>query len=164
MARARSGATVVEFALVAAPFFLTLFGVLEVAMIYFGSNALESGTAQAARLVRTGQIQLNGGDMQTFRDSLCAETTALLDCDDKLYVDVRSYPSFANVDLSPPVDNEGNPQAGQFNAGQAGDVVLVRTYYVWEVHTPLLGELLGNVGSTGSRLLMSTAAFRNEPF
>lgn len=161
--RASGGATAVEFALVAAPFFLTLFAVLEVAMVYFGSNALEAGTAQAARLVRTGQIQVDG-NIQDFRDTLCAETAALLDCDDKLFVDVRSYPSFANVDLSAPVDEDGNPQQGQFNAGQAGDVVLVRTYYVWEIYTPLLGELLGNIGSTGSRLLMSTAAFRNEPF
>lgn len=154
------GTAAVEFALVATPFFLTLFSLLEVSMIYVGSIALDNGMQQAARLVRTGQT----ADAVLFRDTLCAESFTLLNCGANLYVDVDAYPSFAGLDLTPPVDEDGNPLPGDFNVGSAGDVVMVRAYYVWPVYTPGLKYILGNIGSTGSRLLMSTTAFRNEPY
>lgn len=161
--RAVNGATAVEFAMVAAPFLFTMFAVLEVAMIFFGSSALEGGVQEAARLIRTRQLQIAGQGVAEFRNRLCADAIGLISCGTNLNVDVRTYPQFADADLSPPVDAQGNPLAGQFNAGGPGDVVVVRVYYVWDIYTPFLGAILGNVGSTNSRLLLSTAAFRNEP-
>ncbi|MEQ1887668.1 MAG: TadE/TadG family type IV pilus assembly protein [Alphaproteobacteria bacterium] len=157
------GATAVDFAMVAAPFFFTLFAILEVAMIFFGSSALETGVQEAARTIRTRELQLNGQGLQEFRDNLCFEASGLIACDTRLNIDVRTYPAFADADMSPPVDGDGNPLPGQFNPGGPEQVVVVRVYYVWEVYTPGLGLLLGNIGSTNSRLLLSTAAFRNEP-
>lgn len=161
--RATNGAAAVEFAMVAAPFLFTMFAVLEVAMIFFGSSALEGGVQEAARLIRTRQLQTAGQGVAEFRTRLCQDAIGLISCGAKLNVDVRTYPQFADADLTPPVDAQGNPLAGQFNPGGPGDVVVVRVYYVWDVYTPFLGAILGNVGSTNSRLLLSTAAFRNEP-
>lgn len=158
--RNTGGTAAVEFALVATPFFLTLFAMLEVSMIYLGSIALDNGTQTAARMIRTGQTS----DLASFRATVCAESFGLLSCDSKLFVDVQSYPSFAGVDLSPPVDEDGNPTPGLFQSGNAGDVVVARTYYVWPIFTPGLHYLLSNIGSSGNRLLLSTTAFRNEPF
>ncbi|MCK9991843.1 MAG: hypothetical protein Dbin4_00363 [Alphaproteobacteria bacterium] len=161
--RNRSGATAVEFAMVAGPFLFTLFAVLEVAMIFFGSSALEGGVQEAARQIRTRELQMGGGGVAEFRDKLCEEAVGLISCGEKLNVDVRTYEQFEDADLTPPVDADGNPAAGQFNPGGPEDVVVVRVYYVWDVHTPFLGLILGNIGSSNSRLLLSTAAFRNEP-
>lgn len=161
--RNTKGATAVEFAMVAAPFLFTLFAILEVALIFYGSSALENGVQAAARTIRTRELQLAGGGVNDFRNNLCAEATALISCGTKLNVDVRTYPAFANADMSPPVDVNGNPIPGQFNPGGPEQVVVVRVYYVWDVYTPFLGALLGNIGSSNSRLLLSTAAFRNEP-
>ncbi|MFZ5915151.1 MAG: TadE/TadG family type IV pilus assembly protein [Pseudomonadota bacterium] len=161
--RDEKGVTIVEFAAVAAPFFFTLFAVLEVATIFFGSSALETGVQEAARMIRTRELQLSGGGLEEFRAKLCEEATGLISCGSKLNIDVRTYPSFADADMDPPVDSEGNPLPGSFIPGGPLDVVVVRAYYVWDVHTPFLGVLLGNIGSTNSRLLLSTAAFRNEP-
>ncbi len=157
------GAAAVEFAMVAAPFFFTMFALLEVALIFFGSSALEGGVQEAARTIRTGELQNSGGGVAQFRARLCADAAGLIDCGAKLNVDVRTYPTFADADLTPPVDAAGNPLAGQFDPGGREDIVVVRVYYVWDVYTPFLGALLGNIGSTNSRLLLSTAAFRNEP-
>ena len=44
-----------------------------------------------------------------------------------------------------------------------GQVVLVRAFYRFEVWLPLIGPLLSNMAN-GSRMIVSTAAFRNEPF
>jgi Flp pilus assembly protein TadG len=157
------GAAAVEFAMVAAPFMFTMFAVLEVAMIFFGSSALEGGVQEAARQIRTRELQTSGQGVAEFRDRLCAEAVGLISCGVKLNVDVRTYEQFEDADLSPPVDAAGNPIAGQFDPGGPEDVVVVRVYYVWQVYTPFLGAILGNVGSSNSRLLLSTAAFRNEP-
>lgn len=161
--RDTKGAAAVEFALVGAPFLLTLFALLEVALIFFGSSALEGGVQEAARTIRTRELQISGGGVDEFRDRLCAEAVGLISCGTKLNVDVRTYPNFAEADLTPPVDAEGNPLAGAFDPGGPEQVVIVRVYYVWDVYTPFLGAILGNIGSTNSRLLLSTAAFRNEP-
>jgi len=161
--RDRSGVGAVEFAMVAAPFFFTLFAILEVAIIFFGSSALETGVQEAARTIRTRELQLSGGGLAEFRTRLCEEATALIACDSRLNIDVRTYPAFAAADMTPPVDADGNPLPGVFIPGGPSEVVVVKAYYVWEVYTPGLGLLLGNIGSTNSRLLISTAAFRNEP-
>lgn len=161
--RDERGATAVELALVATPFFATLFAVLEVTMIFFGSSALETGVQEAARTIRTRELQISGGGLEEFRDRLCEQAGTLISCGSKLNIDVATYPAFADADLTPPVDAQGNPVPGNFNPGGPLDVVVVRAYYVWDVYTPFLGALLGNVGSTNARLLISTAAFRNEP-
>ncbi len=157
------GATALEFALVATPFLFTLFAILEVALIFFVSSALESGVQEASRTIRTRELQMSGGGLAEFRQRVCDTTSGFISCDADLNVDVRTYPAFADADMSPPVDADGNPIPGVFNPGGPLQVVVVRVYYVWRVHTPGLGLILGNIGSTNSRLLLSTAAFRNEP-
>ena len=157
------GATALEFALVATPFLFTFFAILEVAIIFFVSSALESGVQEASRTIRTRELQLSGGGLAEFRQLVCDATSGFIKCGADLNVDVRTYPAFADADMSPPVDVNGNPIPGPFNPGGPQQVVVVRVYYVWKVYTPGLGLILGNVGSTNSRLLLSTAAFRNEP-
>jgi Flp pilus assembly protein TadG len=57
ISRDRRGSVAIEFSLIAIPFFMLLFGVLEVGIIFFGSSMLEKATADAGRLIRTGQAQ-----------------------------------------------------------------------------------------------------------
>jgi Flp pilus assembly protein TadG len=59
-ARDRKGATAVEFAFVAAPFFLLVFAILEIALIFFASAIIEEAVADAARDIRTGELQSSG--------------------------------------------------------------------------------------------------------
>lgn len=47
--KAREGATAVEFALIAGPFFLLLMGIIEIALFFFASTMIETATAEAAR-------------------------------------------------------------------------------------------------------------------
>ena len=51
-----------------------------------------------------------------------------------------------------------------FDPGVGGDVVVVRAFYDWSVMAKLpRGVSLANMGN-GDRMLVATAAFRNEPF
>jgi hypothetical protein len=51
----------------------------------------------------------------------------------------------------------------EYDPGDAGEIVVVRTFYEWPLHTNLLGLGLANL-SNGKRLIASATAFRNEPF
>jgi Flp pilus assembly protein TadG len=165
--RSRSGSAMIEFAMLAMPFFMLLFGIIEVGLIFYGSCILEKATQDAARLIRTGQAQ-SGGSLtaEKFKtDDLCKQIAAVLSCNANLQVDVRSYGDFGSVNFTPPLDKDGNldPNLDQFQTGGAGQVVLVRTFYTWNIVVPLLQPFFSNM-SGGRRLLSATAAFRNEPF
>jgi hypothetical protein len=89
----------------------------------------------------------------------------VFNCSAGLYVDVRSYTSFANISLTNPVDANGNlVQSFAFQPGGPGDIVVMRLMYQWPVYVSLLGlNGLSNM-SANNRLMISTVAFRNEPY
>jgi Flp pilus assembly protein TadG len=163
---AQDGATAVEFALVATPFFLLLFGIIELAFIFLVSSSLENATAQAARTIRTGELQTAGGaTASSFKAAVCAKFGWLQsDCTANLSVDVRTYQTFASVTAPQPVSNGTfNPGALTFAPGGPNDIVVVRTYYQWPLIAPMISQAMQQL-SGGKALLTSTAAFRNEPY
>lgn len=165
MLREQDGATTVEFAMVAAPFLAMMFAILETAIVFFAGQALETAAADSARLIMTGQAQTQGYDQAKFKEAVCARIYALFNCSGGLYVDVKGYSSFANVNTAKPIDSNGNVQTGTFGyqPGGPGDIVVVRLLYQWPVYVSLLGLNLSDTAGS-KRLLMSTVAFRNEPY
>ena len=162
-----SGATAVEFALIATPFFFLIFGLMEISLIFILSTTLEFGLNEASRDIRTGSFQ-NGSapNVSAFRTSVCSNLFALLDCSD-LFFDVRAFTNFPS---GPPPDPR-NPTTGQINPGslafQPGapsEIVLVRAYFEWDLITPVISLPLANTASGNSRLLEARIAFQNEPF
>lgn len=157
------GSVAVEFALVSLPFFAILFALIETTLIFFASVGMEGAMEDSARLLRTGISQSSGMTAEQFKNEICSRSPLFFDCDQSLIVDVRTFDDFGNVDFTTPLDPNGDlANDFQYNPGSAGDVVLVRAYYVWNVMTPI-GIGLENM-SGGNRLLTSSAVFRNEPF
>ena len=80
---------------------------------------------------------------------------------------MRKFTSFGGVTLPPALDTDGNLHSTfQYDPGGAGDIVVVRVFYEWDLIAELpniIGLGLGNM-SNGNRLLTASAAFRNEPF
>jgi Flp pilus assembly protein TadG len=165
MLRQQDGAAAIEFGLVAAPFLAMVFAIIETAVIFFAGQALETAAADSARLIMTGQAQTQGFDQNKFKEAVCGKIYGLFNCSAGLYVDVKSYPSFASINTSKPIDENGNLQTGNFGyqPGTPGDIVVVRLMYQWPVYVSLLGLNLSDMGG-GKRLLLSTIAFRNEPY
>src|SRR3546814_16186245 len=58
--RDERGSALIEFALIAPPFFLLLFGTVEVSMMFFASAVLEGAPKEAATLLRHGQVPEHG--------------------------------------------------------------------------------------------------------
>ena len=94
---------------------------------------------------------------------MCGKIYGLFNCNGGLLVDVKSYPTFASIPAGKPITNGNLDTNTGYSPGNPGDIVVVQLMYQWPVYVSLLGLNLSDV-SGGKRLLMSTVAFRNEPF
>jgi Flp pilus assembly protein TadG len=160
LARKEDGAAAIEFGMVAAPFLLLMFAIMETAFVFFAGQTLETAVADSSRLIMTGQAQTQGFNQTKFKEAVCAKIYGLFDCANGVHIDVKKYTEFNSVDLTPPLDSSGNFQNNQtYTPGCPGDIVVVRLFYKWPIYVSLLQNMSGN-----NRLLIATAAFRNEPY
>lgn len=170
LVRRDDGSAAIEFGLVIVPFMGLLFAILETALVFFASQVLETAVADSSRLILTGQADSAGYNATTFKTQVCNRLLALFDCT-KLQLDVRTASGFSTADLSLPVVPD--PQhPGQmkvdtssfaYQSSTPGQIVVVRVVYEWPTFVTGLGLNLSTL-SDGNRLLMSAAAFRNEPY
>ncbi len=167
-ARAREGTTAIEFAIIATPFLMLMFGIIELGMVFMVSTTLQSATDNASRKIRTGEFQTSGAAAKTdFQALVCANMNWLQStCAAKLSVDVQVFPTFAALSGSGPANPTAfNPNNTNFTLPAPSQIVLVRTYYDWNIFTPLLNAALVNEGAgSGKRLIGAAAAFQTEPF
>ena len=162
---ARSGSAPIEFAFIAPIFLVLLMGTMEVGIMYFSQFVLQSATADAARLIRTGQVASGSMSQAQFRTYICNKISPVLGCDANLQIDVETYTNFSSATISNPLlaNNTLNPALNNYSTGAACSVVVVRSFYTWSVATPLLTPFMVNMANN-DHLLTATVAFRNEPF
>lgn len=160
-----SGSAAIEFAFVAPIFFVFLMGTMETGLIFLGNFVLQNATNDAARQIRTGQAATSNMTQAQFRTMICNGISPLLQCDSNLQIDVQTFTSFANASITNPLTSSGglDPSLNRWSTGSVCSIVLVRTFYTWQVATPLLTPFLINI-SPDKRLLSAAVAFRNEPY
>lgn len=171
----QSGFTAVEFAIVAMPFVLLLFGTLSVCLFYFTNFTLENAVWAASRSIRTGQFQQGVGSYsgiastedrkKAFKQALCAKAPAYIDCN-KVIVLVQSNTGGFGSITQPICAVDGtmiDKSTAQFNPGGASSVVLITACYPWEFGGRLPFISLNNM-KDGSLLLQASVAFRTEPY
>ena len=162
--RGEDGVAALEFAIVATPFLALMFAIMETALVFFAGQTLETAVADSARLIMTGQAQSANMTQAQFKSSVCARIAGLFDCANGMQIDVKTYTNFSAVDNSKPVDANGNLLTNfGYAPGGPGQIVVVRLMYQWPVYVSLLGFSLSDM-SGNKRLVMATAAFRNEPY
>jgi Flp pilus assembly protein TadG len=171
LAASESGATAVEFGLVAAPFLALLVALLQTAMVFFAGRLLDEITDQASRYIMTGQAQTANMTQAGFKNYLCTGTNttglvnALFTCSNFM-INVQNYSSFSSASTTTPTltFNNGNvSNTWSWSPGNPGDIVVVQVMYQWPIVLGPLGFNLSNL-SNGKRLLVSTAVFKNEPY
>jgi Flp pilus assembly protein TadG len=161
----RRGAVGLEFGIIAPVFFILLMGIIENGVIYFAGSTLQYATDDVARQIRTGQVQAASMTQAQFRTAICNDITPLLACNSNLQIDVETYAGYGSATFVSPTNASGNLNSAldNYQPGVACNVVLVRTFYTWQVLTPGLSVFLTNI-TGGYHLISATAAFRNEPF
>jgi Flp pilus assembly protein TadG len=162
--RDASGASALEFAILALPLILLLLAVFEAGVVYYANYSLENAVAQGARLIRTGQAQSQAFSASQFKTEVCKNISPPITCDG-LKLDVRHFSSFGGSSLTNPLDGAGNLKTDfSYDPGVGGEVVVVRAFYEWNLTAKLPKQIgLSNMAN-GDRLLVATTAFRNEPF
>ncbi|MBN9056138.1 MAG: pilus assembly protein TadG [Shinella sp. 65-6] len=171
----RDGATAIEFAILAIPFFVILFASLETFAAFMGDQLLASATDTMARKIRTGEIR-PGLAEKDFRKAFCEEIKILMPCSaaeiitpNKLLLDVRHFNKYADIPQTVPlVDGDLSTKDFKFDPGGKKTINIVRAYYRWDIITDLVRPLLSNIRSAdGSRqnyLMVATVIMQNEDY
>lgn len=159
------GATAIEFAIVVFPFLALLFAIIEIALVFYASQVLETATADTARRIMTGEVQNAKMTQAEFKNDLCGRIHGLFNCQAGVKIDVQKYGSFGTANVGSPINQDGELDTSKFgfNPGVQGDIVVVRVAYEWPVFVRKLGLDMASLPN-GKRLLLATAAFRNEPY
>ena len=109
--RKDDGATAVEFALVAFPFFALLLVIFESAIVMFTDISLQNGVTAASRLIRTGQLQTQGMSQTAFKKVICDNVASYIDCS-KIRIDVTKSSTAVITGVNQQtVDDKTNPRA-----------------------------------------------------
>jgi hypothetical protein len=168
LVQGEDGVAAIEFALIVAPFLALVFAIIETSLIFFTTQSLERATADAARLIMTGQQQkvvAPGDPIVEFKKRLCYDPPAgspdervvlpMIDCS-KLTVQVLSADSVGYSSASTTSSKLGGP----------GCIVTVQVTYQWPVWVSLFNLSYGLAGGSwdGKHEMKATAVFRNEPY
>ncbi len=160
-----SGAAAIEFALVGSSFMLMLLASFEFGYMLFVQSVLDNAARDAARLIRTGQVQTSANPTSTFQTLLCNDVGSLIGCGNIIYQSLvfNDWTSAQTAVNTPPTRNaNGTYVSSGFSPGTQGQIVAVTVTYNYPFFTPWIGGLVG--GSSSTALLMSTVVFQNEPY
>ena len=162
----RDGAAAVEFALVMVPLIGIILASLQTAIIFTYDQALQSVGEKSARQLMTGAAQNASLTQSQFQTAVCGYASPVFNCSN-IMIDVESASSFSAINtaaLTPTYNGSGTvTNTWSYSPGNAGDIVIMRLMYNWPVIGGPLAPGLANQ-SNGSRLLVATSVFKNEPY
>lgn len=161
-----SGATAIEFSILALPFIAIVFAVFETSISFTAQQVMSNSVDKLARQIRTGQIDATTTSASQFRDLICDDISLLVDntCPE-LEFDLQSYANFAAVPTDIPIDgttNDINTTGFTYAPGGTGTINHLRVFYRWPVITDIMKTHANLPG--GKTLLYSSATWQNEPF
>ena len=161
----RDGVTAVEFSMLALPFFIIVFGLMEVGIAIFVNRMVDNAVISSSRLIRTGQ-HASITSTAEFKTAICGFMPAFMCDTDRITVVVETGTSFADAaSKASPYDEDGELKEDDdtaYNIGGAGSIVVVKVIYRWPMMTSALNLALDDNGT--ERYLTSTMVFRNEPW
>jgi Flp pilus assembly protein TadG len=168
----RRGSTAMEFAMLALPFALLVFAILESCISFAGQEVMANATDDIARQLRTGQLRPADVTGTKLRDMICnrLEIMVAKTCPG-LLVDLREYPTFAdaatasfkivNGDI---VLTQGtNSTSFGVTPGLAESKNMLRVFYKWPVMTDFMAKSMANL-KDGKTLHFASVTWQNEPF
>jgi Flp pilus assembly protein TadG len=175
--RSRDGSAAIEFALLAIPYFMVIFAIIETFIAFAGEQLVSNAVDTMSRKVRTGQITAANTDRTAFRTAFCNEIAILISCStteaatpSKLFVDVQKFSTFAAIPtaIAKTAGGDINTASFQYAPGGAGTINMVRAYYKWQIITDLIRPYISSIkptdGSSAYYLIVATATFQNEQY
>ncbi|OLP45272.1 TadE/TadG family type IV pilus assembly protein [Rhizobium oryziradicis] len=180
--RSADGSAAIEFAILAIPYFLIVFAILETFIAFVAEQVVTSAVDTLGRNLRTGNITYNlekstNKTSAEFRQLFCNEISFLLKCDaseiatpNRLYLDVRSFSTFAAIPKVVTTANGSLDTTGfAYAPGGPGTINMLRAYYYWPVTTDLVRSYVATIRKPGETsnsdyLIVETTAFQSENY
>ncbi|WP_378945031.1 TadE/TadG family type IV pilus assembly protein [Mesorhizobium sp. ANAO-SY3R2] len=163
----RSGSTAIEFVMLAIPFSLLVFAILESCIAFAGQQLLANAADDIAREIRTGQLKAADVTEIKVRKKICDKLELLVakDCPG-LIVDLRSFPTFAEaakLRIKLTTDKEIDTTGFAVAPGQSMSKNMLRVFYPWPVMTDFMRASMSNLKDNRT-LQFATVTWQNEPF
>lgn len=179
--RDRDGGVAIEFAILAIPFFLLVFAIIETCVAFAAEQTLNYAVDKLGRQLRTGQITFNTGEATDiteadFKTEFCKELSIMIACgkdvDTRLFIDLKSYATFGAMPTKVPLQagtwGDLDTTGFTFNPGGSASINMFRAFYKWKVTADLVRPYITNIRVGGSTpeyyLIVSTTAYRNEAY
>lgn len=175
--RDERGVTLIEFGILALPFFTIIAAILETSLVFFAGQILDSAVQDTARLIRTGQLQtadLANNNLAGVRTKICNSLYNMFDCS-KLKIRITVVADFDSATVTYPIQRgtECTTVNGivtcnwkiveNYSDSTGSQIVMMQAYYKWPTLLRLPGFNLQDQVD-GTRLLGAVRVFRNEPF
>ncbi|WP_413711648.1 TadE/TadG family type IV pilus assembly protein [Rhizobium sp. Rhizsp82] len=163
--RDRSGATAVEFALIAPLFFAIIFSTFEAGWMVIEATMLDRAVDLAIRDIRVGATAAAKTQDQ-IKAAVCNQAIMLPGCASSIVVEMTDISSGALPSSNTPCVDRGSNVSPvvAFSPGQRGSIMYVRACFTTDPITPLLGLALSMPkDGKGGYFLSSSSAFVNEP-
>ncbi|WP_027169273.1 TadE/TadG family type IV pilus assembly protein [Mesorhizobium sp. WSM3224] len=167
----RRGSTAMEFAMLAIPFALLVFAILESCISFAGQEVMANVTDDVARQLRTGQLQKTNVTEASVKQLICSRLEIMVakNCPG-LLVDLREYSSFADAAAAGfridgdhiVLTQDGGDETPTISPGLAESINMLRVFYKWPVMTDLLAKMQNF--TDGTTLHFASVTWQNEPF
>ncbi|TPI30151.1 pilus assembly protein [Mesorhizobium sp. B2-1-8] len=168
--RDRRGSTALEFALLAMPFALLVFAILESCISFASQEVMANITDDVARRLRTGQLTAADVAGDNLKNMICDKLEIIVsqDCPNQLSVDLRQYTTFADAALAGFRIQAGDIKLTKNGAdvpftvtrGAAESRNMLRVFYKWPIMTDLMAQSMGG----NKTLHFASVTWQNEPF
>lgn len=165
--RNREGSTAIEFTVLAIPFAMLVFAILESCISFAGQQVMANITDDVARQIRTGQLRPANLSESTLKTMICDRLEIIVanDCPG-LEVDLRQFASFADaakVRIKLTADRDLDTSDFDVAPGPSMSKNMLRVFYKWPVITDFMSKLVSNLKG-GKTLHFATVTWQNEPF
>lgn len=171
------GATAIEFSILALPFMVLIFGILELAIVFFTTTSLQHNLTSNTRSIRVGAQSSICGDINQIKQEICDDLD-VQGCMAKLNLNITQVGNDFNAGVLTQfqasnfsVDADQDEDTINFDAPEILDpnitgnqIVLVKAVYLHDLILPGQLTRLGNFGLNNTRILTVTQAMRTEPF
>ena len=170
--RNREASTAIEFTMLAVPFSMLVFAILESCISFAAQEVMANATDDVARQLRTGQLRAANVTETSLKKAICdrMEIMVAKGCPD-LFVDLKTYATF---DLASKVKVKFIAGSGSekpdldtngflVEPGGALTKNMLRVFYKWPVITDFMSLAMSNLKG-GKTLHFATVTWQNEPF
>lgn len=162
------GVAAIEFAILAMPFLLVLFAVLESSISFASQQLIADTVDHLARDIRVGNIKQGGpGSSEAeIKDRICSELEFFVEdgCPD-MEVDLKVYAGYDDIPVTIPrkANKDVNDAGFDVEVGLDLDIQMLRVFYRWKYMTKFIADKSATLPD-GKTLLYAAAAWRNEPY